>query len=72
MNGGSSSFHGLLLTLRRRYSSGLSYDFNYTWSHSIDTSSAPEGGAGASGAVIQIRSIRVPSEDLRIRRSASD
>ncbi len=53
VNAGSSSFHGLLVTLRRRYSNGLSYDFNYTWSHSIDTSSSPEGGAGAGGAVIQ-------------------
>ena len=53
VNAGNSSFHAMAITLRRRFSSGLAFDFNYTWSHSIDTSSAPEGGAGASGAVIQ-------------------
>jgi hypothetical protein len=31
----------------------LSFDFNYTWSHSIDNGSAVESGAGKQGAAIQ-------------------
>lgn len=53
VNAGSSSFHAMLITLRRQFASGFAYDFNYTWSHSIDTSSGAEGGAGTSGALIQ-------------------
>ena len=34
-----SEYHGLLLSLRKRYSQGLQFDFNYTWSHSLDTNS---------------------------------
>jgi hypothetical protein len=53
VNAGNSTFHAMMLTVRRQYSSGLSFDFNYTLSTSRDTSSAPESGAGSSGAVIQ-------------------
>lgn len=53
VNAGNSSFNALMVTLRKQFHSGLAYDFNYTWSHSLDTSSAAEGGAGTSGAVIQ-------------------
>jgi hypothetical protein len=53
MNGGSANFHALTLALRRRFSSGLQFDFNYSWSHSIDNGSAAESGAGEQGAAIQ-------------------
>ena len=53
MNAGGATFHGATVSLRRSYSSGLSFDFNYTWSHSIDNASAAEGGSGQDGAVIQ-------------------
>src|SRR5262249_20946876 len=53
MNAGSASYHGLALSVRRAYSQGLSFDFNYSLSHSIDNASAAEGGAGQSGASIQ-------------------
>ena len=36
-----------------RCSSGVSFDFNYTLSHSIDNSSAAESGAGNGGAIVQ-------------------
>jgi hypothetical protein len=42
-NQGNSNFHGLLLTLERKYH-GLKYDFNYTWSHSIDNTSLSANG----------------------------
>jgi hypothetical protein len=52
-NVGFGNFHGMTLTLRRPISHGVSFDFNYTLSHSIDNSSAAESGAGTSGAVVQ-------------------
>jgi hypothetical protein len=53
MNAGSANFHGLTVALRRRFSSGIQFDFNYTLSHSIDNGSAAESGAGEQGASIQ-------------------
>ncbi len=53
MNSGTAAYHGLTLSLRRRFSHGLSFDFNYAWSHSIDDGSAAESGAGEQGAAIQ-------------------
>ena len=35
-NKGFSSYNGLLLTLQKNLTHGLQFDFNYTWSHSID------------------------------------
>lgn len=52
-NAGFANFHGMTLSLRRPLSRGFGWDFNYTWSHSIDNSSAVESGAGSSGAIIQ-------------------
>ncbi len=42
-NLGSSNFHGMTLSLRKRFRDGLTFDLNYTWSHSIDNGSAAEG-----------------------------
>jgi hypothetical protein len=53
MNAGEAQFHGGTITIRRAYSSGFSFDFNYTLSHSLDNGSAAEGGAGYSGATLQ-------------------
>ncbi len=53
MNAGSADYHAVTVTLRRAYSSGFSFDFNYSLSHSIDNASAAEGGSGQDGAVIQ-------------------
>ena len=38
-NMGSSNYHGMLLTLDKNLSQGLRFEFNYTWSHSIDNTS---------------------------------
>ncbi len=35
-NYASSNYNALLTTLRKRFSNGLQFDFNYTYSHSID------------------------------------
>jgi hypothetical protein len=38
-NKGFSSYNGLLTTLSKNLNHGLRFDFNYTWSHSIDNTS---------------------------------
>jgi hypothetical protein len=38
-NKGSSNYHALLVTLDKNMSQGLRFEFNYTWSHSIDNAS---------------------------------
>jgi hypothetical protein len=53
MNAGTAAFHSLTFSLRRSFSRGFSFDFNYAWSHSIDLGSAAESGAGPQGAAIQ-------------------
>jgi hypothetical protein len=52
-NTGYSNYNAGIFTLRRSLSRGVAFDFNYTWSHSIDNSSGAESGAGDSGAVLQ-------------------
>jgi hypothetical protein len=53
MNAGDADYHAMTVSLRRAFSSGVSFDFNYTLSHSIDNASAAEGSSGQDGAVIQ-------------------
>ena len=53
MNAGEAAFHGMTVSLRRAFRNGLSFDFNYTLSHSIDNGSSAESGAGKQGAAIQ-------------------
>jgi hypothetical protein len=53
MNAGDADYHAGTFSLRRAFSQGVSFDFNYTLSHSIDNASAAEGAAGLDGAVIQ-------------------
>jgi hypothetical protein len=74
MNAGRAAFHGLTVSLRRAYSNGFSFDFNYTLSHSIDYASAAESGAGKQGAAIQnifnVKEFR-GSSDFDIRHNIS-
>lgn len=46
---GFSTYHGLLVTLQKNMSHGLHYDFNYTWSHSIDNTSFFANSMGDTG-----------------------
>ena len=39
-NLGSSSYNGMLISLRKRFSKGFQFDFNYTLSHAIDNNSS--------------------------------
>jgi hypothetical protein len=51
-NNGAASYHGLSVTLRKPLSKGVSFDFNYTLSHSIDRGGGAESGAGTYGGVM--------------------
>ena len=50
-NTGFSDYNAAFVTLRKRYSNGLQFDFNYTFSHSIDNGStvSNENGNFESG-----------------------
>lgn len=67
-NQGASSYDGLLVSLRKRFSQGLQFDFNYTWSHSIDNGSSVANTV-AGGLVCDLTNLRVcrgPSDfDIR-------
>jgi hypothetical protein len=54
-NKGYSNYNGLLVTLHKKYSHGLQFDVNYTYSHSFDNISAAannDGGANGAGGIL--------------------
>jgi hypothetical protein len=67
-NKGFSSYNGLLVTLDKNMSHGLQFDFNYTWSHSMDNTSlianslASGSGVGFVCDVTQPRECRANSD----------
>lgn len=69
-NKGYSNYNGLLATLHKKYSHGLQFDLNYTYSHSIDNISAAAnnafGGFTGSGGIlcdaINLRACRANSD----------
>jgi hypothetical protein len=66
-NKGFSSYNGLLTTLHKNLGSGLQFDINYTWSHSIDNVSLPAitaavGGYGFICDVVRPRACRGSSD----------
>jgi carboxypeptidase family protein len=70
-NKGSSSYDGLLISLRKRFSQGLQFDVNYTLSHSIDNQSTvvnvvPTGQTNTTGGLI------CDATNLRVCRGNSD
>ncbi len=64
-NAGQGAYHGLIVSLRRTFSSGWGFDFNYTWSHAIDNGSGSEGGstAGTSG-ITNVQNAFAPNQGL--------
>ncbi len=73
-NAAFSNYDGLLVTLQKNMSHGLNFDFNYTWSHSIDNlsffaNSQGDTGIGGIGLVcdaVHPRECRASSDfDLR-------
>jgi hypothetical protein len=65
-NAGAATYHAMVLTLRRSYSKGLAFDFNYTWSHALDNGSGVGSGSGQFGGILQ--NVFVPS----LNRASSD
>ncbi len=63
-NQGASSYDGMLVSLRKRFSHNLQFDLNYTWSHSIDNGSSVVNTV-TGGLVCDLR-------DLRVCRGNSD
>jgi hypothetical protein len=51
-NAGYSNFHGGTMSLRKSFRQGVSFDFNYTLSHSQDNGVAPEAGGGIGGGIM--------------------
>lgn len=49
-NKSASNYDGLLMTLHKKYSQGLQFDLNYTYSHSIDNLSAIANNVFGEGA----------------------
>ena len=45
-NGGRSNYHAMLISLHKRSSNGLAFDFNYTLSKSLDQVGAVQNSAG--------------------------
>ncbi|MBV8817847.1 MAG: hypothetical protein JO022_05780, partial [Acidobacteriaceae bacterium] len=52
-NAGNANYHALVATVRKSFSSGFAFDFNYTWSHSIDNGSGVASGTGQFGGILQ-------------------
>ena len=67
-NVGASSYNGMLVSLRKRYSNNLQFDFNYTLSHSIDNNSSISNTI-TGGLVCDLRNLRVcrANSDFDIR-----
>jgi hypothetical protein len=63
---GTSDFHSLQLSLRKRFSQNLTFDFNYTMGHSLDTASGRQNG-GDFGAPFVINPF-----NLETNRANSD
>jgi carboxypeptidase family protein/TonB-dependent receptor-like protein len=65
---GTSDYHAFQTSLRKRFSNNLTFDFNYTLSHSYDIASGlePTGSTFGGGAFI------VNPLDLKVNRANSD
>ena len=49
---GGGSYNGLHVQMRKAYSAGVQFDFNYTYSKCIDLSSNPESSGSGSGFIL--------------------
>jgi hypothetical protein len=71
-NAGHAAFNGLQIVLRRAFAQGWGFDFNYTWSHSIDNSSGTEAVIGSIQDSFNANSYRGPSDfDIRHNLTAN-
>jgi hypothetical protein len=72
---GKGNYHSMQWTIRKRFSAGLQFDFNYTWSHSIDLTSSAESNFGAGGYAVVLNpynaALNRASSDFDIRHAFS-
>ena len=65
---GESNYNSAQLSVRKRFTNGLQFDFNYTYSHSLDSASGTE----ASGQISSGASLILNPFDLRENYASSD
>ena len=72
-NKGASSYDGMLLSLRKRFSKGFQFDVNYSWSHSIDNQSTVANVTTSGGLICDATNLRVcrGNSDFDIRHLAN-
>jgi Carboxypeptidase regulatory-like domain len=64
-NAGKSAYNGLIVSLRRTFSNGWGFDFNYTLSHAIDNGSGSEAGStNGSTGITNLQNAFAPNEGL--------
>jgi Carboxypeptidase regulatory-like domain len=71
-NAGAAAYNALVVTVRRPFSKGVAFDFNYTWAHSIDNGSGVGSGSGQFGGILQnvfAPSLNRGSSDFDLRHS---
>ncbi|MEW5980476.1 MAG: carboxypeptidase-like regulatory domain-containing protein [Acidobacteriota bacterium] len=51
---GSGNYHSMQWSLRKRFSQGIQFDFNYTWSKSLDLLSTPERAVTTIGGIVNV------------------
>ncbi len=49
---GNSNYHGMTISMRQRFKDKLSWDFNYTWTHSLDYASGLQSDVAFGGGFI--------------------
>lgn len=72
-SGGDSYYHGLIISARRRFEQGLTFNLSYTYSKSIDDLSIDPTGA-ATGGNLSTTNSTTPTDirNFRLDRSVSD
>ena len=65
---GTSDYHALQVSFRKRFSQGLAFDLNYSYAHSLDTASGNE----SSGAISSGASLILNPLNLNENRGSSD
>jgi Carboxypeptidase regulatory-like domain len=77
-NFASSNYHSLIVTLRKKYSNNLYFDFDYAYAHSIDnvsdiTNDAVFASFNAQGLICDLRNLRTcrASSDFDSRQTVS-
>jgi hypothetical protein len=67
LSAGGSNYNGLTVSLQRRFSAGLSFNLNYTWSHAFDDVS--NGGVANEpfGILVTDPSVTTPQNPYNVR-----